>query len=218
MSQFAKQLKEMRIALNLRQKDIAEFLSVTPTAISDYESGKRTPSLEYISNLANRYNINLTWLITGEGDMYNVRARVEPTKKSTIPIDIIPDIAAGTGYDCTLSEPLFTLQVPAMFLPHPAPFYGFRVTGDSMMPDIVAGDIVILTGNWEGIDIDGHICGFRTADGMLLKKLVLDHKKREGWLFSQNQSYRPIRYTKDTPDLVMIGVLALLIRDYLPEK
>lgn len=211
-------IKELRLLKKMNQMEFSKHLGVSQAAVSHYESGQRSPDSHFLSKVCEAFSTNINWLLTGEGDMYNVRACVEPFKKSTIPIDIIPDIAAGSGYDCTYSEPLYTLQMPAHLLHRPAPFYGFRVTGDSMTPDIVEGDLVILSGNWEGLSLDGLICGFRTADGMVLKRLVLDHHKKEGWLFSINQQYRPIRYTKHTPDLVLLGVLCALIRNYIPES
>ena len=70
MSDFSKRLKELRLKEGTMQKEIAKFLGVTPTAVSDYENGKRSPPLDTITKLANRYGANLNWLLTGEGPMF----------------------------------------------------------------------------------------------------------------------------------------------------
>ncbi len=210
-------LQELLDSLKLSKKKFAETIGASQGNVSDwFNKPNAKPSIDVLKRISDTHNVNLNWLVTGRGTMYNVPAREKPPSK-LMSIDIIPDIAAGTGYDCSYSEPLYTLQMPASFLRRPGPFYGFRVSGDSMAPDIQEGDVVILSGNWERVNVDGLICGFRTADGMVLKRLVLDPHKKEGWLFSNNQFYKPLRYGKHTPDLVMIGVLCALIRDYFPE-
>lgn len=202
----------------MNQSAFAVALGISQAAVSRYEKADRLPDSDFLSKVSNAWGVNTNWLLTGEGEMFQA-TRVDPDSTSTyINIDIIPDIAAGDGYDCTFSEPLFTLSYPADLLPRPGHYFGFRVTGDSMEPDIKNDDVVILCGNWDGLNLDGSICGFRNSDGMILKRLVLDHKKREGWLFSINQSYKPIRYDKNTPDLTLIGVLCVMLRNYLREE
>ena len=218
MMSIADRVKVLLSQSNTSQRKFAKMLNISPPRLNNYVSGIREFPHEIIQKIVELTNCDYRWLLTGEGEMFQT-TRVYPDRTPTlIKIDIIPDIAAGDGYDCTMSEPLFTLSYPADLLPRPGPYFGFRVTGDSMEPDIKADDVVILCGNWEGLSLDGLICGFRNSDGMILKRLVLDHKKREGWLFSINQSYKPIRYDKNTPDLTLIGVLCVMLRNYLLEE
>lgn len=214
MPDFAKQLKTFRLSAHLKQKDIADVMGVTPTAVSDYESGKRTPSLDLIVLLANRYNLSISWLITAHGDMYNnVRAR-ESHAPCFIDIPVVAPIAAGFPLSVAESEPLERLQIPASLLHLPPPYYAFRVEGESMSPYIIEGDIVILSRDWRDLDLDGRICGFRTQDGITLKKLVYVHRQKTAWLMPLNHDYTPTPYNKDTEDLILFGVLVLSIRKY----
>ena len=74
---------------------------------------------------------------------------------------------------------------------------------------------MILSRDWRNIDINGRIVGFYTPDGILLKKMVLQPRQKKGWLFPINhQQYEPVEYTKDTPEISMIGVLILSIRKH----
>lgn len=45
-------IKDIRLAKGITQKTLAEKLDVTPNAISQWENGKRNPSLEIVRRLA----------------------------------------------------------------------------------------------------------------------------------------------------------------------
>lgn len=60
----------MRQAQKLTQQEFADSLGVLISTISKYERGKVRPTTDFFSNLAETYNVNLNWLITGQGSMY----------------------------------------------------------------------------------------------------------------------------------------------------
>jgi len=66
----AGRLKKIREALKLRQKEIAQRLNISSPSYSELESGKYKPNFELISNLSREFNVNLYYLIFGEGDMF----------------------------------------------------------------------------------------------------------------------------------------------------
>jgi transcriptional regulator with XRE-family HTH domain len=55
--QLGQAIKLMRTANGLRQKEIAERLSVTPNYISLIESGKREPSISFLNRLASALKV-----------------------------------------------------------------------------------------------------------------------------------------------------------------
>lgn len=52
-------LKYLRQDRNLMQKEVCSFLHVTEQAYSNYETGKRTPNLSIIKQLATFYHIDI---------------------------------------------------------------------------------------------------------------------------------------------------------------
>ena len=54
----------------INQSILAKKLGVTSSAINTICAGKSKPSGSTITALCNLYNINETWLRTGDGDMY----------------------------------------------------------------------------------------------------------------------------------------------------
>lgn len=59
-------LKELRVANNLSQKDVANKIDVSPSIISGYETGERTPSLENLLALSYLYKCSTDYLLDKE--------------------------------------------------------------------------------------------------------------------------------------------------------
>ena len=59
-------LKEIRKKKSLNQQKIALDLSISREAISYYENGKRSPSVETLVMLSNYFNVSIDYLITGK--------------------------------------------------------------------------------------------------------------------------------------------------------
>ena len=56
-------LKELRWQANLSQRDVAKRLGVSPSIISGYETGERTPSTEILLSLSYLYNFSTDYLL-----------------------------------------------------------------------------------------------------------------------------------------------------------
>lgn len=56
-------LKELRQKLNLSQKDVATYLDLSPSIISGYETGERTPSASIIIRLADLYHCSTDYIL-----------------------------------------------------------------------------------------------------------------------------------------------------------
>jgi len=216
MPDFSKLLRRFRLGSGLKQKDIATFLGVTPTAISDYESGKRTPSLDMIVLLADRYDLNLSWLITGKGDMYNsTHARAKPPGSGTVSLPVYAEIAAGIGIEAEDLEPTETITIPReIILDIPGPYYCFKVNGVSMEPELHSGDYAIISGWQYDQDYDGSLCAFRSVDGLLIKRLVYDARGKRCLLVPLNPTHKIMKYDENSSELQIIGRLIAVLRKY----
>ena len=207
-------LNELLNSLKLSKKKFAEQLGLSQGNVSDWfnRPGYR-PSIDALKRISETYNVNLNWLITGAGDMFN-STRAREADPHFIDIPVVSSIAAGSPIQVYEDEPLEILQIPAAILTLPPPYFAFRVEGESMSPFILDGDIVILSRDWRGLKLNNRICGFRTADGITLKKMVIQPRQKTTWLMPLNHSYEPIPYNKDTEDLTFFGVLCLSLRYY----
>lgn len=64
-------LQKLRLQFNMSQKEVAAIINTSPSIISNYESGERTPSVENLMSLANLYHCSTDYLLgfqTNEND------------------------------------------------------------------------------------------------------------------------------------------------------
>ena len=67
----------VRKSLGLTQEKFAEQVGLSRNFMWMLESGTRVPSDRTISDICREFNVNETWLRTGEGEMFNQITRSE---------------------------------------------------------------------------------------------------------------------------------------------
>ena len=64
-------LKQIRTALNLSQEEFGKKIGIKSRAhISALENGSRNITDRIISDICDKYNVNIDWLKSGNGDMF----------------------------------------------------------------------------------------------------------------------------------------------------
>ena len=86
---FEERLKYLRSELGLSQTDMAKLMGVSLRVYHRYEKGEQKPSYEKLIPLVKKFNVNINWLLTGEGEMF-----IKPKKeKESIEEQILQVIA-----------------------------------------------------------------------------------------------------------------------------
>ena len=67
---MGKRLKEIRLHYELSQTELANRLNTTQAVISNYEAGRRIPDANFLRKLIDVFQIDINWLLTGEGSMF----------------------------------------------------------------------------------------------------------------------------------------------------
>lgn len=63
MSVFGERLKELRKESELTQKELADKLSISSSAVAMYERGNREPSFEIMEEIADLFNVDMNFLL-----------------------------------------------------------------------------------------------------------------------------------------------------------
>ena len=63
METFCKRVKELRIECGWTQKEVAEKLKTTNSAVCDWEKGRTQPDLEMLVALATLFNVSVDYLL-----------------------------------------------------------------------------------------------------------------------------------------------------------
>lgn len=61
--ELGKRLRQLRKQREIKQTDLAEYLSCSPGTISNYENGTHFPDLETLSMLADYYGVSTDYLL-----------------------------------------------------------------------------------------------------------------------------------------------------------
>lgn len=206
----------MRKAYNLTQESVAEIVKISRENLSLYENDKRRPPYEMLNKLALLYNVKLDYLVNGSRSSQSVKTKSPSPSGKPVDIPFCGDIAAGVPFPVAEPAPTAFFQFDPRYLPNACRCMAFRITGDSMAPELLDKDIVIIDPdvNWEDLDhkivianIDGE-CTIKTAHvDTRHKQFILypiNSRKHKALIFNQD----------DLTSIRIIGALVYLIRRY----
>lgn len=77
---------ELRKDRNMTQDDLAEYLNVTRSSISNYETGLNEPSLESVRKLSTLFNVSSDYLLELTKEKYNLNLESKENKEVIIKI------------------------------------------------------------------------------------------------------------------------------------
>lgn len=209
--------KIIKILFGGNKSAFASAIGVAPSVI-DNITGKRQgkPSFDVVEKVSALAEVNTDWLITGKGDAFDFRSNEErsidiatPTK-STVGIPLIPAKAmAGflTG-EVTINE----ADCERIDIPGVKADFAIPVSGDSMTPLYLSGDMVIC----QFVNLSdmffqwGKVYVINTNQGVLIKKVRPGISGSSIKLISENPDYDPI----DLPlsDIYQIALVKGLVR------
>lgn len=84
-----KRLKEMRAALGVTQREVAETIGVQRNTVAMWESGVTVPSSRAVRDICREFCVNEDWLRNGEGEM------TTPKTKSEQITEFVADVTAN---------------------------------------------------------------------------------------------------------------------------
>ena len=215
-------LKEVRESMRLSQKAFGALLGLSQGTYQKYESGMVSTPQELLEQLALKYNINLHWLITGQGEMYvggnagasacngqsneGAVSRQPLALRDSVEVPMLDlKLSAGMGDEWGLGSPTGeSIYVPkrvARRYPSNSVFVGALVDGDSMEPTLHDGEPVVF------------VKGFVKGDGiyvlavngeLFVKRLEFNRILNRLRIISDNPKYPPTELGMDALDGVRI--------------
>jgi phage repressor protein C with HTH and peptisase S24 domain len=76
---YSERLKDVRHFFKMNQAEFASFTNVLRSAVSEFESGKREPTREFIETLSDK-GISIDWFVSGVGSMLKPEKRLNDEK------------------------------------------------------------------------------------------------------------------------------------------
>ncbi|MCQ2380972.1 MAG: XRE family transcriptional regulator [Acidaminococcaceae bacterium] len=182
--------KQVRIAKELTQSQMAELLGITKLGVAQYESGRRFPVRNILEKYAEVFNIPVAYF----------------TDESLGLLPDFGDVSAGPGYWTNGNPQSYTV------LPVKTPdndFFIVHAKGDSMSPTIENGDILIIH-RQSTLNHAGQIAVVSVGDEGRVKKVYYTEKGIR--LVSVNPDYKPDFYANGE-GVCVHGVVTGIYRD-----
>jgi SOS-response transcriptional repressor LexA len=205
MKTMAERYRRVLERSGLSKSDFAASIGVSRSHSYHLEQGTQTLPREVLEQLAEVYNVNLNWLITGKGP--------SGMESDTVEIELLDqEAAAGQGREAEDYAESRLFQIPRSLIAphHPDRLQAVHVAGDSMInAHICDGDIAIFhpgqtTGN--GIFV------VSINNSLVVKQIDRDPASQTIVLYSANPNYEPRRFTG--PQLEEIRVAGRVIACY----
>ena len=195
-------IKSAREDLKLTKRELAKRIGVHESSINKYEKGLVDIPLSKISELSRVLNVTEAYLMGWEDEqkLQGLKIPVLGTVAAGIPISAVEDIL---DYE----------EVPQSW-ENQGEFFGLRIKGDSMKPDINDGDTVIVRQQSTANNGDVVIALVNGDDATCKKFEKLDNGIM---LISNNSEYSPMYFSNEevlTKPVVIIGRVVELRRKF----
>ncbi len=203
---FSKNLRYYVTASGKQQKEIAAAIGVNQKTFNGWCTGLSIPKTGKIQTLADYFHIGKSDLIDDKTTLSGQRM-----KKGVI-INVLGRVAAGIPIDAV--EEIIDTEEITQEMARTGSFFGLKIKGDSMTPNICDGDTVIVRQQPDAENGETVIALVNGSDAVC-KRL---RKYKDGIeLISNNPSYAPMEYShkdiEETP-VKIIGKVVELRRKF----
>ena len=144
MNTIGQRIKSLRLKYNMTGNELGARLNVTRNAVSQWETDKRIPTSQMLSELAKLFNVSTDYLLGRDPLPNDLKSEINYAIPLTggVRIPVLGSIVAGipntavADYD----EWIEISQSLAMR----GDYFALRIKGDSMEPTLFDSDIVVI--------------------------------------------------------------------------
>ncbi len=197
-------VKERRTRSGYSQADLAARLHVNQTAVSQWERGLTTPSASTLIKVCEILGATSDYLL-------GVSPQSAPPKGVRIPV--LGRVPAGIPIEA-VEEILDYEEIDLATAAH-GPFFALQVKGDSMSPEYIEGDIVIVFQTCQaetGDDVVAYVNGYDAT----LKRFSGDENKIV--LRPINPAYEPLVFTRQEQAQCQVKIAGVVVELRRPKK
>ena len=200
MSALSDNLKTLRQAKGVYQKDVANWLGIDRTTYVKYERGQSSPDHDVLLELANYFSVSVDYLL-GKSDTPAV------SQQKGVKIPVLGRVVAGIPIEA-VEEILDYEEISADMAAH-GEYFALQVFGQSMEPKFSEGDVVIVR---RQPDVDSGDIAIVMINGeeATIKKVK---KLPDGIMLiaSNTAVYEPTFYSKKEIDELPVVILGKVV-------
>jgi len=77
----SQRIKHLRETLDISQREFCKLLSLSGGYIANIEAKLREPNERLIKLIVSEFNVNENWLLTGNGEIFNIKVKDERSSR-----------------------------------------------------------------------------------------------------------------------------------------
>lgn len=215
VSTFAKRLKLYREESGKTLKELEVITGVPAQTLNRYELGQRIPKVNTAGEIAEFLGVDALWLQGYDVPMkrdLNVIPVYLPTKVIKIPV--LGSVPAGVPV-VAIQDILEWIDIPEEWTGGDRQYFGLVVKGDSMFPEYLEGDIVVIrqqpccdSGDDCAVILDG--------ESATLKRVHIQESGIE--LEAINPMYGRKKYTNHEIESLPVTILGVVVEQRRKRK
>lgn len=206
--ELGKFLKEIRENKKISLREVEKLTGVGYSHLSMIENGKRNVTPALLKNLSNIYNIDYIDLYEKAGylDLAESEKLKDKEKNNSAIVFVYGTIPAGIPMEC-IEDIIDTEEISADMLKGGKQYFGLKVKGDSMEPDYLDGDTLILEKADDCESGDDCVVMVNGNDGTFKRVF-----KNENGIILQplNPSYSPKVYTNEQIENLPVRIIGIV--------
>lgn len=192
-------LKAARKAAGLTQAEVAKVVGITQNGYSYWENSKARIDNESLAKLASLFGTSVDYLmgITDDAADKIVRVPVLGSIPAGIPLEAIEDVIDWE-------------EIPQSMAAGGKEYFALQVKGDSMWPDYLEGDVIIVLKTPRCSTGDDCVVFVNGYDATL-KQVKLNEEAGELTIVPRNPSYPPRTFTKEEIADLPVSIVGVVV-------
>ena len=211
-----KRIKEFRQAMSVQQGDFASSLGVLQQQLSKYERGENKPSVDFLIKLVEKYNVNLNWLLTGQGRMFENVDFNDTDAKGTVEIPYCEFLFKQQRQNFFFRTIHINRKlVHDIWKKDEAYLRVVNMPGDSMQGgemSIKDDDILLIDSSMRNPSHAG-IYAYSTMDKFFFVNGIKRETDGRIKFYHSNKSYEDIYYTQEQLDELQFKILGRVVKN-----
>lgn len=193
-------LRAARKRKGLTQTEVANYIGIGQSGYSDWERGKaQRIDRSALARLALLFGVSVDYLLGNED---------EETPKTGIRIPVLGAVPAGIPLEA-IEDVIDWEEIPAAMCAGGWEYFALRVSGDSMWPDYLDGDVVIVRKT--PVCESGDVCvAYVNGYDATLKQVKISEDGSVS-LVPKNPSYPPRTFTPQEVQELPVSIAGVVV-------
>ena len=199
-------IKELRMERGISQNQLAKKAGISQAGLSAIESTTKNPSMQTLQLLANALDVPVAQLTGDMPASFDNVSSLIPSSAGGIRIPVLGDVAAGIPIEA-ITDIIDYEEIPVS-MAKSGDYFGLRVKGKSMEPQILEGDVVIVRKQHD-VESNDIAVVLVNGDSATVKRV----KKREDGivLIPFNPLYDPMYYSTDEISSLPVSIIGKVV-------